>query len=248
MSSSVTLCLLTFSLWSGNSFAADNLIGNESDPALQALKRVTVADLKRHCVTLASDALEGREAGATGGKEACAYLRTELRKVSGIEAAGTSGWLQEFAPDYRNVLAVLPGSDPELSRELIVIGAHYDHVGRGNQTNSFGPFGHIHNGADDNASGVAALLELIEAFSSLTPAPRRTLLFAFWDAEEAGLLGSKHWVRQPTRPLKDIRLVLNVDMLGRLREGGCSRQLVVMFFGPTGHSFTQPGPTALEQA
>ncbi len=211
--------MLAVVVWVGNGFVASPSFGDESDPVAKALERVTIADLKRHCVTLASDALEGREAGANGGKAACAYLQTELRKVSGISAAGTSGWLQEFAPDYRNVLAVLPGSDPELSQEVIVIGAHYDHVGRGNQTNSFGPFGHIHNGADDNASGTAALLELIDAFTSLTPAPRRTLLFAFWDAEEVGLLGSKHWVGHPTRPLTDLRLALNVDMLGRLREG-----------------------------
>ncbi|MBC8114343.1 MAG: M20/M25/M40 family metallo-hydrolase [Candidatus Saccharimonas sp.] len=216
---SITLCLLSVAIWSSNGLAADILIGNEADPVAKAIERVMIADLKRHCATLASDALEGREAGANGGKAACAYLQSELRKVSGISPAGTSGWLQEFAPDYRNVLAVLPGSDPELSREVIVIGAHYDHVGRGNQTNSYGPFGHIHNGADDNASGTAALLELIDAFTSLVPAPRRTLLFAFWDAEEVGLLGSKHWVRHPTRPLTDLRLVLNVDMLGRLREG-----------------------------
>ncbi len=192
---------------------------NDDAAVVQALERVTIVDLKRHCATLASDAFEGRKAGANGGKAAAAYLQTELRKVSGIKPAGTSSWLQEFAPDYRNVLAVLPGSDPELSSEVIVIGAHYDHVGRGNVTNSNGPFGYIHNGADDNASGTAAVLELIDAFSSLTPAPRRTLLFAFWDAEEVGLLGSSHWVRQPTRPLNDVKLTLNIDMLGRLREG-----------------------------
>ena len=217
--SSLSLCLLSVVLWSSSGIAAEKSVGTEPDPVAKAIERMTVADLKRHCVTLASDALEGREAGANGGKAACAYLQTELRKVSGISAAGTSGCLQEFAPDYRNILAILPGSDPELSKEIIIIGAHYDHVGRGNQTNSFGPFGYIHNGADDNASGTAALLELIEAFSTLTPAPRRTLLFGFWDAEEIGLLGSKHWVRHPTRPLNDIRLVLNIDMLGRLREG-----------------------------
>ena len=221
---SLALGLLTIALWSRCGVAAETVIGSAADPVAKALERVTIADLKRHCATLASDALEGREAGATGGKAACAYLQGELRKISGIEAGGTSGWLQEFAPDYRNILAVLPGSDPELRREVIVIGAHYDHVGRGNQTNSYGPFGHIHNGADDNASGTAALLELIEAFTALSPAPRRTLLFAFWDAEEVGLLGSKHWVGHPTRPLTDLRLVLNVDMLGRLREG----QLTVM--------------------
>ncbi len=223
-SPALTFCLLTFVLCCDRGWAADESAGNETDPVARALERVTIADLRRHCATLASDAFEGREAGANGGKAACAYLQGELKKISGISPAGTSGWLQEFAPDYRNILAVLPGADPELSREVIVIGAHYDHVGRGNPANSHGPFGQIHNGADDNASGTAALLELIESFATLSPAPRRTLLFAFWDAEEVGLLGSKHWVAHPTRPLTDLRLVLNIDMLGRLREG----QLTVM--------------------
>lgn len=192
-----------------------------SDPDVnrEAINRITVSDLRRHCETLASDALEGREAGARGGQAAAAYLQSELRKIPGISPATKSGWVQEFDPNYRNVLAVLPGSDPELRREVIIIGAHYDHVGRGNQNNSQGPIGYIHNGADDNASGTAALLELIDAFSSLKKGPRRTILFAFWDAEEIGLFGSKHWVSRPTHPLKDLRLVVNIDMLGRLREG-----------------------------
>lgn len=185
----------------------------------EVIDRITIADLKRHCETLASDALEGREAGTRGGQAAAAYLQTELRKIRGISPATTTGWVQEFAPDYRNVLAVLPGSDPELRHEVIIIGAHYDHVGRGNQNNSQGPIGYIHNGADDNASGTSALLELVDAFASLKTPPRRTLLFAFWDAEELGLFGSKHWVSQPTHPLKDLRLVVNIDMLGRLRDG-----------------------------
>lgn len=99
-----------------------------------------------------------------------------------------------------------------------MISAHYDHVGRGNRTNSYGPFGQIHNGADDNASGTAALLELAEALATLEQPPRRTILLALWDAEEKGLLGSTHWVSHPTpaglRPL----FLINVDMIGRLRE------------------------------
>lgn len=192
-----------------------------ADPDLnrEAINRITIPDLRRHCETLASDALEGREAGARGGQAAAAYLQTELRKIPRLAATTKSGWVQEFEPNYRNVLAVLPGSDPDLSHEVIVIGAHYDHVGRGNQNNSQGPIGYIHNGADDNASGTAALLELIDAFASLKNGPRRTLLFAFWDAEELGLLGSKYWLSRPTHPLKDLRLVVNIDMLGRLRDG-----------------------------
>ena len=181
--------------------------------------RMTIADLKRHCGTLASDALEGREAGSRGGQAAAAYLQTELRKITGLSGATPAGWVQEFGANFRNIIAVLPGSDPVLRHEMIVIGAHYDHVGRGNPSNSHGQIGQIHNGADDNASGTAALLELADAFASLKTAPRRTLLFAFWDAEEIGLLGSKHWVAHPTHPLKNIRLAVNIDMVGRLREG-----------------------------
>lgn len=184
-----------------------------------AFEKISISDLKRHCATLASDALEGREAGASGGRAAAAYLQTELGKVDGLVGGGQPGWVQEFGSGYRNILAILPGSDPELRHETIIVGAHYDHVGRGNQFNSRGPFGQIHNGADDNASGAAALLELAKAFASLHPAPRRTLLFAFWDAEEKGLLGSSHWTTNPTRPLKNLRLAVNIDMLGRLRDG-----------------------------
>jgi hypothetical protein len=188
------------------------------DAVDRAIERITIADLKRHCGTLASDALEGREAGTTGSRAAAAYLQTELRKIDSLKGATPTGWIQEFG-SFQNLIAVLPGSDPVLRNEIILIGAHYDHVGRGNQTNSHGPFGYIHNGADDNASGTAALLELADAFASMTPAPKRTLVFAFWDAEEMGLLGSMHWVKHPTHPLKSIRQVINIDMLGRLREG-----------------------------
>ncbi|TXI82010.1 MAG: M20/M25/M40 family metallo-hydrolase [Cupriavidus sp.] len=204
------ICLLTT--------AISTTHGADIDPIDRALQRMTLADLKRHCGTLASDALEGREAGTTGSRAAAAYLQTELRKIEALRGATASGWIQEFG-SFQNLIAVLPGSDPVLRDEIVLIGAHYDHVGRGNQTNSHGPFGYIHNGADDNASGTAALLELADAFASLIPAPKRTLVFAFWDAEEMGLLGSVHWVKQPTHPLKSIRQVVNIDMLGRLREG-----------------------------
>jgi hypothetical protein len=127
-------------------------------------------------------------------------------------------YFQEFGAEYRNVLAILPGGDREVSQEWIAVGAHYDHVGYGTSQNSLGPLGRIHNGADDNASGIAALLELIEACTLLPAPPRRTLLFAFWDAEEKGLLGSQHWVSAPTVPLHQVRFMLNLDMVGRLRD------------------------------
>jgi hypothetical protein len=191
-----------------------------ADPGdLDSVGRIEINDLKRHCGTLASDAFEGREAGTNGGRAAAAYLQTELNKIPGLSRGGQNGWVQEFGANYRNLLAVLPGSDPQLKHEVILIGAHYDHVGRGNANNSEGPLGQIHNGADDNASGTSALLELARSFCALKTPPRRTIVFAFWDAEEIGLLGSKHWVSQPTIPVRNLRLVLNIDMLGRLKEG-----------------------------
>ena len=111
------------------------------------------------------------------------------------------------------------GSDPALKDQVIVVSAHYDHVGYGTRRNSFGPIGLIHNGADDNASGVSLLMEVIDAFSRLGQAPKRSMLFAFWDGEEKGLLGSIHWVGQPTVPLDHVVLNINADMVGRSRGG-----------------------------
>ena len=129
-------------------------------------------------------------------------------------------FLQPFggAADYRNILCVLPGSDPTLRSESILVGGHYDHVGYGTARNSRGPVGLIHNGADDNASGTATLLELIRVLQENRVPHRRSLLFAFWDAEEKNLLGSKHFVSAPTVPLQNIRFVFNIDMVGRLSD------------------------------
>lgn len=201
------------------SLSADVITESMAQKSVEVgLAKIDLVDLKRHVGTLASDALEGREAGGRGGKAAQAYLRSELKA---IRATGSlpKEQTQEFGRDYQNLLLVIPGSDERLKQEVVIVGAHYDHVGYGNSSNSHGPFGQIHNGADDNASGTSAVLELIQAFASLPAPPARTVMFALWDAEEAGLLGSKHWVASPTLPLKDVRLVLNLDMLGRLREG-----------------------------
>ncbi len=194
-------------------------IASEAIVIRTGLSRIDGDDLKRHVTTLASDSLEGREAGARGGKAAVAYLRSVLKRIRETSRTLPVETTQEFGRDYQNLLVLLPGSDETLKHEAVVVGAHYDHVGFGKASNSRGPIGHIHNGADDNASGTAALLELIEAFASLEIPPARSILFAFWDAEEAGLLGSKHWVANPTIPMQDLRFVLNIDMLGRLREG-----------------------------
>jgi hypothetical protein len=182
-----------------------------------AVESITIKELRQHVNVLASDTFEGREAGTRGGKAAGAYLIDALKKLD-VAPGGDSSFYQFFDADYRNVLAVIPGSDPVLKREFIIVSSHYDHVGYGSARNSYGPIGRIHNGADDNASGTAGLLEMIGAFASIKPAPRRSILFAFWDAEEKGLLGSEHWVSHPTVPLKQVKVMFNIDMIGRLRK------------------------------
>jgi len=110
----------------------------------------------------------------------------------------------------RNVLASLPGSDSELGKEVVIIGAHLDHVSGNEDT--------IYNGADDNASGIAGLLAIAEAFAASPERPRRSILFAAWNAEERGLLGSYYYVVHPSFPLDQTRLMLQMDMIGRNEE------------------------------
>jgi hypothetical protein len=117
-----------------------------------------------------------------------------------------------------NVVGILPGRDARRREEAVVIGAHYDHLGRGGE-GSLAPdlAGAVHPGADDNASGVAAVLGLARVFAAAGGAPR-TLVFVAFSGEEMGLLGSAHYVRRPAHPLERTVLMLNLDMVGRLRE------------------------------
>jgi len=185
---------------------------------LAALESISADELKLHVDYLADDKLEGREAGRSGGLAAGGYLEDRLAELD-LRAAGTDGsFFQRFPPNFRNVLARIEGSDPQLKDQFIIVSAHYDHVGYGTRRNSRGPIGYIHNGADDNASGTAGLLELAEAFTMLDEPPKRTVLFAFWDAEEKGLLGSKYWVAHPTISLDHVVAEINMDMIGRLRN------------------------------
>jgi acetylornithine deacetylase/succinyl-diaminopimelate desuccinylase-like protein len=179
---------------------------------------IDAAGAGRHVAALADDALEGREGGSRGGRAAGAYIVEELR-AAGLRPAGDEGTYYQRFGAMRNILALVPGSDPTCDRELLVVGAHYDHVGYGTPANSNGPTGLIHNGADDNASGVAAVLEIAEVLQTLPEGLRRPVLFAFWDGEEKGLLGSWHFVRVRPQPLLAMRPVfmVNLDMVGRLR-------------------------------
>jgi len=115
-----------------------------------------------------------------------------------------------------NVVAVLPGRDPKLRKEYIVLGAHLDHLGQGERHSLGGPEarGQVHPGADDNASGTAMVVELARELKRARP--KRSILLLHFAGEEEGLLGSQYWVMHPTHPLESVKFMLNFDMVGRL--------------------------------
>lgn len=180
---------------------------------------------------LSDDRLQGRMTGSRGADSAAAYLARRFSQVGLQPAAG--GWFQTFtvgreAPAARqaqtgaltgkNVIGILPGRDPVLRNQTIILGAHYDHLGLG----SFGSLdpdstGMVHNGADDNASGAAALIQVAARLAASPPA--RTVVFIAFSGEELGLLGSAYYVQQPIYPLASTLAMVNLDMVGRLRNG-----------------------------
>ncbi|MDT4895177.1 MAG: hypothetical protein QOH25_254 [Acidobacteriota bacterium] len=125
--------------------------------------------------------------------------------------------LRRNAPAY-NVAGILEGSDPVLKNEVIVIGAHYDHLGRGGEGSLATREGDIHHGADDNASGVAGVLELARIFSAQRAKMKRTLVFVAFSGEEEGLLGSNYFVNHPILPNSQTIAMINMDMIGRMKE------------------------------
>jgi hypothetical protein len=175
---------------------------------------------------LADDALGGRLAGSADARCAGDYIAATFRRL-GLEPGGESGTFFQSFPlastlepqlsgTGRNVVAVLAGRDPVLSREYLVIGAHYDHLGHG-EFDSLAPseVGQVHNGADDNASGVGALLRVAQLMRE-RGAPARSVLFIAFTGEEEGLLGSSYFVSHPTVPRERIEGMINLDMVGRL--------------------------------
>ncbi|MDJ0973378.1 MAG: M28 family peptidase [Planctomycetota bacterium] len=155
-------------------------------------------------------------------------LETTLRKdgpqsraLEGVEVRLRTAVATTSTANTRNVVGLLPGRDPELAEEVIVIGAHYDHLGLGTYGSLGGrsAAGKIHNGADDNGSGTVTLMELAAWFGAVENRPRRSLLFIAFSGEERGLLGSRHYVENPSVPLDDIVAMLNMDMVGRSRDG-----------------------------
>lgn len=136
--------------------------------------------------------------------------------VTGTSVNGYAELARVNTP-VKNVIGVIPGEGPTAD-EYVVIGAHYDHLGvTANWRKPNDPNKYIHNGADDNASGTAALVLLARALVAGPPLKRGVILMAF-TAEESGLLGSKHWVKHPTVPIEKVVAMLNMDMIGRLKD------------------------------
>lgn len=121
-----------------------------------------------------------------------------------------------------NLIGYFQGRDPVLKTEIIVLGGHYDHLGYGGPgSRSLAPdTSAVHNGADDNASGIAAIIEIIEKLAALPSGLRRSVVVLGFDAEEKGLLGSRYYVNNPFMPLKNTITMINLDMVGRMGENG----------------------------
>ncbi|MBO7290829.1 MAG: M20/M25/M40 family metallo-hydrolase, partial [Bacteroidaceae bacterium] len=171
-------------------------------------RTILSSDARIFVETLASDSLQGREAGEDGGRKAAAYI-VSLLKEWGVRPLGDDGYLQPFVTgdcEMNNILAVVPGK----SDGFVVVGAHYDHVGIGLAVDGDS----CYNGADDNASGVSAVLQIARAVKKMRRTPERSIIFAFWDGEEKGLLGSRYFVDNCSF-LSHVSAYMNFDMIGR---------------------------------
>jgi aminopeptidase YwaD len=149
-------------------------------------------------------------------KIAAAKTQSSIQPVGGIYSFSVNVDRREV-PAY-NVIGVLEGSHPTLKNETIVIGAHYDHLGRGGHGSLAQKGGEIHHGADDNASGTAGVLELARIFTMAPFRPKRTIVFMAFGGEEEGLLGSKYYVNHPVFPLMNTVAMINMDMIGRMKD------------------------------
>lgn len=179
---------------------------------------IDAMDLRGRIEVMAHDSMRGRATPSPELEEVADWIAGEFRNL-GLEPGGDEGsYLQRYSvPDGSgatapNVVGILPGSDPELRREYVVYSAHMDHVG----VRSPGADGDsIYNGADDDASGTAAVLEIAEAMASLATPPRRSTIFLAVSGEELGLWGSEYFVTRPPVPVDAMVANLNMDMVGR---------------------------------
>ena len=192
----------------------------DKDVVSNYLNTITAQELSKHLYIVAGDDMEGRNTGEPGQKKAGKYLIEEYKKMGVSFPEAASDWYQKvpsefmkrgFAPklnDSENIWAFIKGS--EKPEEIVVISAHYDHIGMKN--------GEVYNGADDDGSGTVALLEIAQAFKEATKkghGPKRSILFLHVTGEEHGLHGSRFYAENPLFPLKNTVANINIDMIGR---------------------------------
>ena len=196
---------------------------------------------------LSHESYKGRELGTPELDEASTYIAKQFQQIGLLPGGDDSSYFQTWQQDVglpkgnitlRNVVGILPGTNPQLTGQSLVIGAHYDHLGTGWPDVRAAHQGKIHHGADDNASGIAVMLELAR---QIVPKwqPERTVIFIAFTGEEANLLGSRHYVRtSKTYPSEKIMAMLNLDTVGRLENNPVTvfgthsaRELVHVFRG-----------------
>ena len=200
--------------------------------AIQYSKTITPEDLKTHLYIIASDEFEGRDTGEPGQKLAAEYLKDFYKSQNIASPLGGDDYFQDISTEHlrpnlkpsENVVAFIEGS--EKPDEIIVISAHFDHVGQTGEE--------IFNGADDDGSGTVAIMKIAEAFQNAAKngnGPKRSILFLHVTGEEKGLLGSAYYVKYPIFPLKNTVANLNIDMIGRVDEAHTNNPDFVYLIG-----------------
>lgn len=193
-------------------------------------EEITENELEDHILFLASEKNAGRYPGTKANRKVVRYIIKDFKK-QGLLPLGKN-YKQKFKAKLRvekgsaekplaktsNVVAYLEGNDPILKDEYIILGAHYDHLGMGGPGSKSDRKNVIHYGADDNASGTAALLEIAEKIAANKQDLKRSIIFIAFGAEEQGLLGSQYFVDHPLVPLSQIKLMINMDMVGRMND------------------------------
>lgn len=197
--------------------------------SLTLAQEVNIDQLKKDVNYLASDKLEGREIGTKGEEKAAEYIAKRMEGM-GLLPKGTDGYYQTFSVtpkanphatavdsnaspiNGKNVIAYIDNH----AEQVIVIGAHYDHLGKGGEGSLYTGGEAIHNGADDNASGVALMLQLAEEIEGKESLSGSNYLFIAFSGEEKGLWGSNYFCKNPTIALEKVNYMINFDMVGRL--------------------------------
>lgn len=187
-------------------------------------QKIEVDKIKNHIKTLASDEYEGRGTGSAGEKKANAYIESQFKKIK-LLPKGENGYDQSFpfkggvhGTGTEGTATNIAGYIDNGAENTIIIGAHYDHLGLGNDGSSLdpNPQNKIHNGADDNASGTAGIIELARYFQDNGRKEKYNLLFLCFSGEELGLYGSKYFTEHPSIDLAKVNYMINLDMVGRL--------------------------------